>query len=287
MSMTRCTAPQLVSQTLWIRLLPFYVLLNGCIGLVWQNETTRVLVPVIEMPYASVNNSMYIFGGIEELGFPGIYTRKIQEFSNGAFNVLLEETPSNQGAWRCNSQCASAIDGHRILFVGACNPGDIQIFDITTKQFISSNTHNIESAPIRVYEPCVAADILNQKVYISGGYNDLLQNLPFNILQILNLVTKSWTIQNMSIAGRWGHSCAYHADYYYLFGGATTSKTEFMNEQFDKNFYRYNVNFSEWFQISIMGHCRFLQCLSAMSDTRFQNARDNALQDFSFFTRKK
>eukprot|EP01084_Bolivina_argentea_P148504 259601_1 len=177
-----------MARTLFLSYLLFSLYLDSCISITWSNDNGTFMIPIYGSSYATINDTVYMFGG-DDTDFQ-TDTNKVQTYtiSTGLSTILSITTPEPAS---CGGQCATTISDSEILIIGAVNihHGTVWKFDAIKGSFVN---HSIPEEPNKVWSPCITYNADDNVVYVVGGLNEIFTAL--GIIQILNLNTNQWSV---------------------------------------------------------------------------------------------
>jgi photosystem II stability/assembly factor-like uncharacterized protein/N-acetylneuraminic acid mutarotase len=189
----------------------------------WSSKGTiaNSKLPIHDMDGAVIDNSFYIFGGVQNTSGSIEYDTIIRKFTPPSSWESLGALSSfnNHFTPRSGYKCVAVGDtifiiggAHAYTFDSAANYyNDVWKFIPSRDTLIKGNSLNIKRADF-------AAGALNGKIYIAGGVNDSIKS-PTNTMEVYDPGTGLWSLCANSPSGILSPASTVLNDNLYILGG--------------------------------------------------------------------
>lgn len=212
-------------------------------SLTFSNGGTRAYIDLEDGGSISVNNIVYCFGGYlnHSYGSPDLWTYNLST------DTWAQKASASVGG-RTNVPLAYNTTDGKIYFFGGNGAGDD--YNDLHRYDIVNNTWEqvVGSVPGVSARRCSSMGILNNKVYIIGGWEDSPGYLTDSYCYDISAGTTS-SIASLPVATAWGQFFCQLDNYIYIAGGQNSGGLL-------SNLQRYDMSTNSWTQLTAMPETR-------------------------------
>lgn len=168
---------------------------------------------------ATLNDTLYVFGGYRTAQFPFSPPNRVFAY-DPITDSWDEKARMSQGRGACVA--ITLDDGIHILGgLGGSRNADMDLHEVYKP---SANTWVVEQ-PMPISLSGMSAALLNNTLYLMGGYRFDPGVVSQNLLLAYDVATKTWTARHPMPAARLGIDAVVLSDKIVVFGGQTTAST--------------------------------------------------------------